>query len=476
MNENRPFHLRLTATLLDIHKAGVSTIIRLSRGTEKKQLFIRSGRTVNAESNAPDDHLARILVKLDILPQAGLKKVADLMKTGRISDEAIQQVGGLKPHEIEMGAHEQAIQILASVFSWEDGEIRCYRFEGDTKRRIDLRIPVPDILIAAVRAAVTRGFMPSAIKALKGKLAPETDLSPELLALPLDAVETMAFTQVRDVSALEELIPFLPQERSNPRELLQRLLLLGYLRLVDPQASGTKEKVSRDSLLAAQLDELLQTYETASLYEVLAIPPDASEDAVKMAYHELAKRYHPDRYQAKGRDPGIHTRAGKVFTQIAAAYAVLSNPVRRAGYDEERLRCANPVESALQAKSAAAMEKEKMADLLYRAGRASIAKGEFEKAVEQLRECVYAQPETARYQHALGVAQSEIPKLRKEAEQHLLKALELDKLQIDAYVDLARLYIKVNLPRRAELYLQQALNWTPGNQEVERMLKELAAK
>ena len=32
-------------------------------------------------------------------------------------------------------------------------------------------------------------------------------------------------------------------------------------------------------------------------YSVLGVKPDASDDAIKRAYRELARKYHPDNYQ-----------------------------------------------------------------------------------------------------------------------------------------------------------------------------------
>ncbi|MFP5317511.1 MAG: J domain-containing protein [Acidimicrobiia bacterium] len=61
-------------------------------------------------------------------------------------------------------------------------------------------------------------------------------------------------------------------------------------------------------------------------YEVLGVPPDASEEQVRHAYRALAKEAHPDR-------SGDATR----FQVITEAYEVLSDPVRRATYDR-RLR------------------------------------------------------------------------------------------------------------------------------------------
>lgn len=60
-------------------------------------------------------------------------------------------------------------------------------------------------------------------------------------------------------------------------------------------------------------------------YEVLGIPRDADKKAIKGAFRQLALKYHPDR----NKEPGAEDR----FREIAEAYAVLSDPKKRADYD-----------------------------------------------------------------------------------------------------------------------------------------------
>lgn len=61
-------------------------------------------------------------------------------------------------------------------------------------------------------------------------------------------------------------------------------------------------------------------------YEVLGVARNASEEEIKRAYRELAKRYHPDR------NPGDEEAAQK-FKEITEAYEVLCDPEKRARYD-----------------------------------------------------------------------------------------------------------------------------------------------
>ncbi|MCD6220387.1 molecular chaperone DnaJ, partial [Candidatus Calescamantes bacterium] len=61
-------------------------------------------------------------------------------------------------------------------------------------------------------------------------------------------------------------------------------------------------------------------------YEVLGVSRDASIEDIKKAYRRLALQYHPDR------NPG-NKEAEEKFKEISEAYAVLSDPQKRAQYD-----------------------------------------------------------------------------------------------------------------------------------------------
>lgn len=66
-----------------------------------------------------------------------------------------------------------------------------------------------------------------------------------------------------------------------------------------------------------------------SLYDILGVSEDASQEDIKKAWKSAARAYHPDRGGAAG---GNHEK----FSKINAAYDTLKDPQKRAEYDMHR--------------------------------------------------------------------------------------------------------------------------------------------
>src|SRR6266571_7664634 len=67
-------------------------------------------------------------------------------------------------------------------------------------------------------------------------------------------------------------------------------------------------------------------------YQVLGVPPNASQEQIKERFRFLAHAYHPDRFAS----PAHKRHAEEAFKKINDAYQILSHPVRRAEYDRRQ--------------------------------------------------------------------------------------------------------------------------------------------
>lgn len=63
-------------------------------------------------------------------------------------------------------------------------------------------------------------------------------------------------------------------------------------------------------------------------YEILEVPRGATDKEIKKAFRKLAMKWHPDK------NPDNLDVASKKFQEIGEAYDVLSDPKRRAIYDQ----------------------------------------------------------------------------------------------------------------------------------------------
>lgn len=66
-------------------------------------------------------------------------------------------------------------------------------------------------------------------------------------------------------------------------------------------------------------------------YTLLRIEADVSSDRVREAFHEFARRYHPDRFA--GAPEAKRARAAEIYRRGAEGYRVLMNPQARRSYD-----------------------------------------------------------------------------------------------------------------------------------------------
>jgi hypothetical protein len=217
--------LEFVEKLCELYRNQRSGVLRLERGPAKKQIVLSFGRIACAESTLPEEHLARVLLRMGTLERSDFAPITSQIKKGKPVDAAILEASKLDRPRLEEGVREQAISILTSLFGWEDAASRFYPGDGLVKRDLDLRLDTPEALVSAARRAAEEQALPPALTDPRRVLCRSSPAN--VLDWPLDRQEAFAYASTFDPISIGDLIRVIPAGTVKPENLLFRLFLLG---------------------------------------------------------------------------------------------------------------------------------------------------------------------------------------------------------------------------------------------------------
>jgi curved DNA-binding protein CbpA len=187
-------------------------------------------------------------------------------------------------------------------------------------------------------------------------------------------------------------------------------------------------------------------------YQVLQVWPTASDDAIKKAYFNMAKLYHPDVVAQGGeRQDGID------FKLINEAYAVLSDPTRRREFDESLKSQSGAGENAGTVREA----DKRSAQLAYEQARTAMRHNRYDKGVVLLKSAIKYDPNNPAYQSWYGFALGALKTRLHEARDACKKALEMEFYNADYHANLGYVYHQAGLTSTAKECFNEALKWDP---------------
>ena len=100
-----------------------------------------------------------------------------------------------------------------------------------------------------------------------------------------------------------------------------------------PQEKPVEEEIELDPGKRALVDALYTKIAHTTNYDLLGVSVDADKKDIKRAYFDLATAVHPDKYFKKRLGP-YKAKMEAIFARVTDAHDVLSNPKRRADYDQ----------------------------------------------------------------------------------------------------------------------------------------------
>ncbi len=212
-------------------------------------------------------------------------------------------------------------------------------------------------------------------------------------------------------------------------------------------------------------------------HELLEISPDASPEDVKVAYHRLAKKWHPDRFSGAEK-----TDAEKRFRQLSEAFNMLKDVARR---EESKIPAASvPTQTTIQLQeehgpAPVPLHERKPADWFDDAQKAFDSK-EYERALGLVQYCIRLDAEKADYQVLLAKVLDKGGGDKKALVKALESAIRLNPKDVDSIIRLAELFQSVGMHARATRLWETARNLAPNHKifvdEAKKSEKRAAAQ
>ncbi len=193
-------------------------------------------------------------------------------------------------------------------------------------------------------------------------------------------------------------------------------------------------------------------------YQVLGVPKNCDRNALHKAFRALSKKYHPDRF-----DEATRPRAEKSYQKIVVAFNTLKDVRLRAKYDQSM---------RFPSQETAREDPRQTALKYHKSGVAAYNQTDYQAALEHFKRALYYHEDAETY-YFKALAESKMPKLRKESVASMQKAVSLQPKNSAYYWQLAKLFLDYGLKIRARTVLEKAVERFPQNRELLALFHEV---
>lgn len=499
----------------EIAEKRLSGRLSFSKANTVRSLLFEAGEPVSVSSNIPSEQIDYKLIKDG-------RATPGLIETARRRDNDSELLGRTL---VEIGVVDEGVmlecqreiaeQIIRALFELEDGE---YEFEPfERAYGFSLKLSAADCILLGTRHVSGKKLIADAYAPTDGLVqVASLDGNHFAFSARLSTTESYILSRLTLPTRVSEISALVGMSDQQTREAVCALVALG---LVGVVGSGEEaaEEIKRGSVdrLLEGINRKIHFFLSASFYDVLGVSKIATTASINRAFNELVEMI---AYQ-RSLHPGNAELDGKLdllLAKMQEAHATLGDPDKRRLYDMPATR-KPPASSAderggrvathrpnqpiaqplpVEAKKPQIINLPQQAAQLYTQGRSRYDQRDVHAAEHLFREAVRLDPSQPHYHYHLAVtllilsqARHEHthhegchvtckmggglvsnPRVRYEAEQHLLRAAELDPSNVKVRLTLGQLYKEAGLTKKAETTFREALMLDGRNKIARREL------
>jgi tetratricopeptide (TPR) repeat protein len=467
--------------------SGVLTTAQVDQA--HRRLHIVGGKAVFASSLAPAGRLLDRLRAEGRLTQAQYDEaLTSLQETGHKAGQTLLMLKLFTKQEVISVLEEQIYGNLRALL--EDPAIPV-RFLPIRDLRVEPphpEVPVPEALFRAFDGVdiecLTHRYPLDEAQCFRPSVTPWSFVH----RFPFDSDAATVLSLVEARRSLGEIAPLAGLDLASTA---RRLFLLSYLGLIEPSAAPAAAEETRPttavSATAAPPQTAVETRPAEALseearqiqeellgldrrldemdyFQVLRVNANHPLSAVKDSYRRLSKRLHPDIVRGYGLDQRMAEVAERVYAKMSVAYDTLRhNDKRRAYLKQQQLRAAGPSHRTSPSDP----------ETIFNNAKKALSGGEFDRAAQLLNNLITRFPDRADYHYYLATAYTGLRGRKREAEQVLKRAIELEPTNPNYYLALGNLYRSGGIVDKALEMYRTALRCDPNNRHAQKAIKEL---
>jgi tetratricopeptide (TPR) repeat protein len=509
------------------------TDTRLGRPVERV-IYLSTGEVYAAASNLAVDSALAILVRGGRVTPEQSQQIQVEVIGGRSFSEALVAHGCVSAAELNHLRVEHVKSIFDSLCEWASGE---YRFvEAAAVTGGNLGITTKEMILGGVLQAQIPNSFETMFTDSRTWISTEHSPLTEINFQPFTQFVLSCLNQPRNLSILIEsgrlgesireinqqlyglhcigLIDFTTALAPAENPLLVHtttkaaMMAAGFGKTIEP------ENVSQDASMALtfplqedpesanrrklsevkrEIKEMRRTLALAEDdYAVLGLQSGATTTDVKHAYRILVNNYHPDRYHQFADTVTLNTLSDMLMAirasyETAIEHALLNEIISN---NTKRYKPSNGQRPVFSARVKTSIERipfdefrqednqhrqESLADGKHRQSLAHQIRGEYDAALSSLTDAVTLAPNSARYHGELALLLEKNPFRRDQAEQHFLRATELEPGNLFYHLQLGNYYRGLGKLVRAEQQFTMALKIDAQDRAAQIALEEVVS-
>jgi curved DNA-binding protein CbpA len=449
-----PFVLR------KIHMEKITGELIIKGENFEKSLCFSQGDLCFARTNVLHERLGEVLFKIGKIDNTQFWDIHKLISGQK---ERIGRVlvlnNFISQKDLFFGLIHQVREIALSTFALTSGEWEFSPTLPELPEDSRFKIELPGVFVEGVPRF-------KSLPLFRSNYAKRS-----LRTRPVSA-ETGSYLKKDDVEVYKALssrsgVPAeqLAQELGVADEVLwQKLALFFLLNILEFVAPPVQQTLNKDHEALLALHESMKARDL-DYYELFDLDNSATSNQIKETYYQYAKKFHPDRL-GEASNPELREKANFVFARINKAFEVLSDEGKRREYDMKGYKEIQKAEKTTEN----LVEK---ANLYYRKAKTLYSQQRFRETASLMEESVRNDPNRASYYLLLGLAQSNIPNLRRVAEKNFQKVIELEPWNPEPYAALGLLFQYEKMENRATNFFKKALAIDPEHELAKKRLAEM---